>query len=154
MEKIDLLESYLTGMRSSFINEAEQAMLDRIATVIKNFKAIRVLGDSSNTLPANHGEYVDRANEKDRNAASSLRNLLSDFNAKHGASCMSMREPRLEFKVRTVLAPDFDWLEETDERGPLAGEGLPRAARVRAARRTRLPQDSNDPHAGSFREEG
>ena len=125
MEKIDQLESCLTGMRSGLIDEAEQAMLDKIASVIKNFKAIRALGDSSNTLPA--GEHAGRADEKGRNAASSLRNQVSDFNDKNGAACMS----RLEFKVRTVRAPDFDWLNDTDEHRPLACEGLPRAARVR-----------------------
>ena len=150
MEKIDQLESSLTELRSSYIYGAEQEMLETAKTVLKNFKALRALGDSSNTIPSNHDwtPHADREDEKERHAAGSLHDRLSFLNNKNGASCPIMRQPMLEFwPERTVRAPDFEWLDDTE------GFEEPTGARIYRKRpMTPFGRKSERPHVRTWKE--
>ncbi|KAJ1470615.1 hypothetical protein T484DRAFT_1979675 [Baffinella frigidus] len=93
-----------------------------------------VIRDSSKNLLAHQewkagGEDADRQDVEDRSAAKALRQSPynrrnSNFNIKHYArpthsplltNSFPNKKPMLEFQVHTVLAPDLDWLNDTED---------------------------------------
>ncbi|KAJ1463983.1 hypothetical protein T484DRAFT_1758436, partial [Baffinella frigidus] len=78
MENVDALASCVKGMRSADIDEAERAMLDQLTQTLNNYKAIRALGNSTDTLHVHHKE--------DPSAAGAV----SPVEHKHAKSCSNV----------------------------------------------------------------
>jgi len=108
-------------VRSTDVDEVEQALLDQLTHVLTNYKAIRALGDSCKTLPVHHDDGPS-AKGSVRPAANHRR--VSDFSFKPPADSQHNRrvsEPTLAFKVHTLPAPDYAWLNDTENfRAPAA----------------------------------
>ncbi|KAJ1495880.1 hypothetical protein T484DRAFT_1740639 [Baffinella frigidus] len=110
MDRVDALALCVKVVRSSSTPPEEQAMLDQITNVIKNYKASQALGDSSKRLSEQRGD--------DPSTAGAVQPVplfcLGDFNSEHAASCPIVREPTLEFpRGPTRRRPE--WLDDGDE---------------------------------------
>ena len=99
MEKIDALEAGVKAMRSTDVEEAEQAMLDKITNVLTNYKDRRALGDSSKNLPVQHDD--------DLRTADTFR---------HAPHSRRLSEATLDLEVRTLPEPYRERLNDANER--------------------------------------
>ena len=138
-ETMDLLESCVKGLRPAQVNEAEQALLDRLCADLRNLRAIKTLGVSCETMPEHRDWTFGRtslkwseitspehqASPEDWSASTSRtadfrhfphNRRMIDFSSKHGASCpAAITDKMLEFKARTVSRPDLDWLDDIEK---------------------------------------
>ena len=118
IDKIDALAACVKAMRSEDVDEAEQAMLDKLTNVLTHYTALRALGDCTKSLPVHHDDG--------RRAAGGVYS-----NSKHAVSCPNvMRQPSLAFNTvdelascaarrgrgaREVRSEDVDEVEPTQE---------------------------------------
>ncbi|KAJ1465050.1 hypothetical protein T484DRAFT_1757668 [Baffinella frigidus] len=102
MEMIDRLEVLMKGMQSGHVDEVEQAMLDQLAHALKNCKATISTRARSDGTAGNANKDLSARRHFDRTRHASC-------------PCVSVSSPpMLEFKALTVLAPDFDWLNDRE----------------------------------------
>ncbi|KAJ1492070.1 hypothetical protein T484DRAFT_1772596 [Baffinella frigidus] len=139
MDTIDELEWLVKGMRSasvtSFSDEVEQTLLDQLTDALKNCKASRA---NSTEARSKHHDWTGGGNNTHHDwtvgdgdedlGAGRHHGYLSHL---HLLPSVSTR-PLLVFKVRTVLVPDLDWLNDT--------EGFEEEATPVARRKTPIPK--------------
>ena len=110
------LERDLAILIATYLAEGKQSLANVSDPVVH--KASRALGESTKTLPMQHGDNLSAADAV-RHAARSRHISLSDFHIQPPADfkryrCLS--EQTLEFKTLTVSAPDYDWLDSIEEK--------------------------------------
>ncbi|KAJ1469957.1 hypothetical protein T484DRAFT_1849761 [Baffinella frigidus] len=120
MEHIDALETIVKSMRSgrksSMVDAAEAKMLDEIMGIVFNIRASKALGVCGKTMSEQRdGAFGSQDSIGRFQSSVSVRDYLpglSDYSRKNDAS---RRMPTLEFKLESVPAPDFDWLNDTQD---------------------------------------
>ena len=95
-DKLDVVAACGQAMRSEDVDEVEQAMLDQLTCVLKNWKASRALGDSTRSLPAHHDD-----------------GQMSDT-FRHAPHSRRLSKSTLELEVHTLPEPYFECLNDAD----------------------------------------